>query len=498
MTTQVITRFPPEPNGFLHIGHLKAMIYDFETHPNCFCYLRMDDTNPDAERQEFVDAIIEDVEWLGFKPHKLTYTSDYFDKLYEFAVDLIKAEKAYVDLTKPDKLKEMRYNGEESRYRTNSIEWHLTEFENMRKGKYDEEEAVLRLKIDMHNNNHTLRDPIAYRIKYSPHHRSKDKWCIYPSYDYSHGIIDSLENITHSYCTTEYFVRREQYYWPVNELIKLGHKLVPAYVHEFGKLVVENTVLSKRNILALVDDQKVSGFDDPRLMTIRGLRRRGFTPNILKEIVKNNTSMEKHETLLSEDLINHYLRKTLDITSDRMFAVIDPIKLSVVDLKDNISCLHFNKPKDPNDYHYTQLTKNLYIDKSDFRNQDSPDYYRLAPNKTVRLRFGPFIKYIKHDANYIESEITNPENPKKIKGIIHWVSKEDSAGAIFEIYTSLLKDNKLNEKSKHVYNGYVEKTVMLDLTKTYQFERVGFFKFDRYENNIPVFIRVIDLVDKFN
>ena len=231
----VITRFPPEPNGYLHLGHLKAMMFDFNKHSDCQCILRLDDTNPEAEKQHYVDAIIEDVKWLGLKPYKITYTSDYFDQLYIYAIELIKKNKAYVDLSSGIEIKEKRRAGIESIYRNYPIDWQLEQFEKMNNGEYSEDTAVLRLKIDMQNNNHTLRDPIAYRIKNAPHYRTSNKWKIYPSYDYSHGLVDSLENITYSYCIMEFYIRRDQYYWPVKEL-----GLHCAEVEEFGRLNVEN------------------------------------------------------------------------------------------------------------------------------------------------------------------------------------------------------------------------------------------------------------------
>jgi glutaminyl-tRNA synthetase len=501
--TVIYTRFPPEPNGYLHIGHLKAMLYDFNEHKQSKCYLRLDDTNPEKEKHEYVDNIIDDVKWLGFTPWKITYTSNYFEKLYNFAIDLIKADKAYVDFTIPEKIKEMRYNGIVSEYRNKEVVWQLDQFNNMKNGKYKENEAVLRLKIDMINNNHSLRDPVAYRIKYTPHYKTDTQWCIYPSYDYSHGIVDALENITYSYCTTEFIVRRELYYYPVLELIKLGHKLNPAKVHEFGKLTIENNILSKRNIIKLVQDKKVDGFDDPRLLTIKGLKKRGFTPEILKDMVKNNTTLERHETLLSCSMVDFYLRKHLDKSSNRIFGILRPLKINLKDIGDNIICKHPRKPNSETDYYNTLLTKNIYIEQTDFREVDSKDYYRLAPNKIVRLRYGPFIENIEYSNNKeLLCKIATPEKPKKIKGILHWLSHEDSIPCKFELYDNLLnKDGNYNDNSKLVLDGRVEKEILNDLTQTYQFERLGFFKFDKYSSDdtkIPIFVRVIQLVDKFN
>ena len=495
----IYTRFPPEPNGYIHLGHLKAMMFDFEKYNNCKCFLRLDDTNPESETQEFVDNIIEDTEWLNFNIYKITYTSDYFDILLEYAIALIKNEKAYVDFSSIDQIKSMRKEKIESEYRNKPIEWHLEEFENMRSGKYKENQVVLRLKIDMQNVNGTLRDPIAYRIKYTPHYKTLTKYCIYPSYDYSHGIVDALENITYSYCTMEFYTRRDQYYWPIIELNKLGYNLKPAQVQEFGKLVVENNILSKRNIIKLIKSGEIIGFDDPRLLTIKGLRKRGFTADILRKIINENTSMERNDTLLTEDIIKHYLRTELDKISYRMFAVIDPLSVSIMDQNFERICEHSNHPLNKNFYsHNTILDKNIYIEKSDFKEVDDKNYYRIAPGKIVRLKYADFIKYESHDDNILVVKNIIPENPKKIKGIIHWVSEKDSIECEFEIYDTLLKNNEFNKDSKIIKYGRLEKSALEYLDKILQFERVGFFRFDRFENNKPIFIRIIDLVDKFN
>lgn len=500
MTDEIIyTRFPPEPNGYIHLGHLKAMMFDFEKHKNCKCFLRLDDTNPETETTEFVDSIIEDVNWLNFNIHKITYTSDYFDILLEYVISLIKHNKAYVDFSSSELIKTNRKNGIESEYRNKSIDWNLNEFNNMLSGKYKENEAVLRLKIDMNHINGTLRDPIAYRIKFTPHYKTGNKYCVYPTYDYSHGIVDALENITYSYCTMEFYSRREQYYWPVNELNKIGYNLKPATVQEFGKLVVENNILSKRNIIKFVKSGKISGFNDPRLLTIRGLRKRGFTPEILKNLISENSSMERHETFLTESLIKHYLRTRLDNISYRMFAVVEPLKIIIVDQEEEKICNHPNHPLVPDmGHHITKLNKEIYIEKTDFREIDEKSYYRMAPGKTVRLKYADFIEYVSHDDEKLLVKNTLPKNPKKIKGIIHWVSLEDSIDCKFEIYDTLLINNEYNEKSKIIKYGKIEKSVMHNLDKTFQFERVGFFRYDRTEENIPVFIQIIDLMDKYN
>lgn len=520
-----ITRFPPEPNGYLHMGHLKAMMFDFDlfTAPGSKCILRMDDTNPEAEKEEYVKGICEDVKWLGYQYSDLTYTSDYFPRLYECAVELIKMGHAYVDFSSAEEIKSMRHAGLESKDRSASVETNLENFENMRKGKYEENGAVLRLKIDMQNDNHSLRDPIAYRIKYTPHIRTKSEWCIYPSYDYSHGLVDAFELITDSFCTMEFFVRREQYYWPV---LKLKEKfgLKPATVLEFGRLNIEGVELSKRKIVPLIEKGIIGGFDDPRLFTIRGLKRRGFTPEILKKIV-SHAGMGRTPTTIAKSLIDYELRTILDRDSHRVFAVMDPLYVKIVnnDLSEKSAssrmCDHPNHPSDKTkSTHTTELTENIVIEKSDFRSVDSPDYYRLAPGKVIRLRYADFVEYVSHDGKCITVRDCVPDKPKKIKGVIHWV-KADAPKIIFEIYDDLYdSDGVVKPNSQiHRHNGMIENYVedyLVEHVKesdenrsniVFQFERLGYFKFDRFvidfeKDNapIPVFIRIIDLADKYN
>jgi glutaminyl-tRNA synthetase len=503
--TEIITRFPPEPNGYLHLGHLKAMSFDFDLHHQGKCILRLDDTNPEAEKQEYVDSIIEDVKWLGFNPWKITYTSDYFQQLYDFAIELIKKDKAYVDFSNTELIKEERHKGIESKYRNYPTDFHLAEFNNMKNGIYKESEAVLRLKIDMQNLNHTLRDPIAYRIKFTPHFRTGSSWVIYPSYDYSHGLVDALEYITYSYCTMEFYVRREQYYWPV---IQLG--LIPAEVHEFGRLNVDNNVLSKRKIIKLIEDKYVDSFDDPRLLTVKGLRRRGFTPDILKKIISTCVTkiMQRSDMTMSQGFIQHCLREVLDVTAKRAFAVLDPIHININDLTTDKLCQHPNHPinKELGD-HITLLSSDIYIESSDFKEIDEKNYYRLAPGKTVRLKYADFIQYESHKklddlsgTSPIKINTSNiiPPNPKKIKGVIHWVSHKGAVPAKFELFNQLIVDDKYNPESKIIMNGYIENFVAEHLEEIFQFERLGYFKFDRMENDVPIFIRVIELVDKYN
>jgi glutaminyl-tRNA synthetase len=493
--TEIYTRFPPEPNGFIHIGHLKAMMYDFNKHENCKCILRFDDTNPDKESWDFVNNIKEDVKWLEFEPYKITFTSDYFHLLYEYAIELIKNDLAYVDFSPPEKISEDRHTGTESLYRNASISINLQEFEAMKNGEYDEKDCILRLKINMKHSNHVMRDPLAYRIKKTPHYKTGDKWCIYPSYDFSHGIIDAIENITYSYCTTEFLIRRELYYWPIEQLNKLGKNLKASDVTEFGKLVVENNILSKRNIIKLVADKVMDGFDDPRLLTIRGLKRRGYTPTILKNIVQF-ASMGRSDQMFANDMIKHHLRKELDENAPRVYGVVKPLLVEIENFQETpIICMHQNHPKSK-DTHETILTKNLYIESSDFREVDDPDFYRLAPGKTIRLRYGPFIQYVSHTSEKIICRIVEPEKPKKVKGIIHWVSAdpEYSTKVKYIIYNDVMINKELNQNSKEEYIGYLE-NYAINSVDSMQLERVGYFKYDHTYEDIKVFIRVVELND---
>ncbi len=496
MSSNKITRFPPEPNGYLHIGHCKSIFINWEQGNSC--HLRLDDTNPSAEKQEYVDNIIEDVQWLGFDVGTITYSSDHFDKLYEYAKLLIANSYAYVDFTDKETMREQRHQGIENEYRSKSIEWNKEQFELMKSGKYKKNECVLRLKIDMKNSNHTLRDPIAYRINYTPHYRTGTNWVIYASYDYSHGIIDALEGITHSYCTDEFFIRREQYYWALNKLIELGVDLKPAQVHEYGKLSIQNNILSKRNINKLVNDGLVSDYSDPRLLTIKGLRRRGFTPSMIKSIVETS-SMERHETIVNTDFIDHIMRNELGNTATRVFGIIDPIEVVVIEHdKFTQTSSHPDFPGPNSHSHTINISHKIYIEREDFRDTHDKSYYRYTPENIVRLRYNDFTQMVSWDNNSITVKRIDPPNPKKVKGCISWVSDTDAIQVIYELYTDLAPDGCFNPSSKKVVKGYIQKYALEpeNISKIFQLERVGYFKFDRYEDEFPVFIRITGLYDK--
>ena len=482
-----ITRFPPEPNGFLHIGHCKSLLINYGDGKSC--HLRLDDTNPSTESELFVTEIISDMKWLGYDPGIITYTSDYFNALYDFACILIKNGHAYVDFSESETIKEERHNGIENVYRAMPPEIHLKEFENMKNKKYAAGEAVLRLKIDMSNCNHTLRDPIAYRINYFPHFKTGETWCIYPSYDYSHGIVDAVENVTISYCTDEFYIRRDLYYWTTTALNKLGLNLVPANVHEFGKLTVENNTLSKRNIKKLIDNGEVSGYDDPSLLTVRGMRKRGYTPEIIKAIA-GCSGLGKVKTVVSMKLVHHLLISHYNPSAIRCFAVINPIKCVITNLSEEKICSHPHIPNSPDHSHTTVISKELYIENDDFRLEHDDDYYRLSPkNKMVRLKFFDIVKYENVIDNIVYVSACNLKKDKSVKSTIHWLSVKHSVPAKFIFIDA---ENPL---VKNIYDGFVENYALEcgdDIV--FEFERIGYFKLlYKDENNVPFYLRIVYL-----
>lgn len=492
------TRFPPEPNGFLHLGHVKAMFIDFGRSEDCI--LRMDDTNPETETAEYVTAIKEDVEWMGYKPSRFTATSDYFDKLHEYACQLIASGDAYVDFTPGPAMREMRHAGEESTWRNATPEANAEEFKKMTAGHYEEGTATLRLKIDMKHNNHTLRDPVAYRICKTPHYKTGTHWCVYPSYDYSHGIVDALEGITHSYCTNEFFVRRELYTWPV---IKLG--LTPATVEEFGRLGIDGNVLSKRHINRYVREGSVSGYDDPRLLTIRGLRRRGWTSAALRAFISSVYSESSNEFALTDaivgwQLMDFHLRSCWS-TAPRAFAVVRPLFVVLDGCELNRECLHprSGSATDTDTSHNTLLANHIFIEQDDYRETDDSNFYRVSPSNVVRLRWASLFIYGPHivDGCLHMTAVADAPAGKKVRGTIHWVSEAGSVPALFEHYSDPVVDHsgKIRPESRVLHAGYVEKAVMNALDTPYQFERLGFYKFDRYEGDKPVFIRIVSLAE---
>lgn len=498
---KVITRFPPEPNGYLHIGHAKAMRFSFTSAAAVggYTYLRLDDTNPEKETKEFIDSIEENVHWLGYKPWKITYASNYFEDLYNIAIKLIKEGKAYVCNQSKAEMSEYRNQKRDSPYRNRTVEENLKLFEMMKQGRFEEKECCLRMKIDMKHDNPCMRDPVAYRIKYVPHPHAGTKWCIYPTYDFTHCLNDSLENITHSLCTLEFEIRRDSYYW----LLEAADMYRP-FVWEYSRLNLTKNVLSKRKLTQLVTTHTVNGWDDPRMLTINGLRRRGYTNDSINNFVDQvGVTRRGNENIISIKVLENAIKNDLDKKAPRTLAVIEPIKVTLSNIKENIvvDSFLFPKLKEQGGIRKLNLTKVIYIDRVDFREKDDKDFFGLTPNQEVGLKYAGSIKIdeIKRDANGNVAELvcTYSSESKKLKGRIHWISELDGVKSEVRIYDYLFlsddpthKDDEnsshdpmddLNPKSLVVkLESLVHKDVCKD-TKAfdhYQFERLGFFVTD--------------------
>lgn len=526
---RVHTRFPPEPNGYLHIGHAKAICISFGIARDYrgLCNLRFDDTNPEKEEVEYVDSIREDVRWLGFDwADREYYASDYFDQIYQHALTLIKKGKAYVCDLSPDEQRRHRGTltapGKDSPYRGRTVEENLDLFEQMRRGEFDEGTRVLRAKIDMASPNITMRDPTLYRIKKASHHRTGDKWCIYPMYDFTHCISDSIEGITHSLCTLEFENNRPLYDW---FLIELGiHR--PQQI-EFARLNLSHTVLSKRVLLKLVQQKTVSGWDDPRMPTISGFRRRGFTPSSIRNFC-DRIGVAKFNSTIDVVVLENALREELNKTALRRMAVMDPLKVVITDYPEGKTELMdaTNNPEDPAaGMRKIPFSRELYIERDDFRETPPPKFFRLAPGQEVRLRYGYFIKCQKvvKDAagNIVEVHCThdpatrggnNPPDGRKVKGTIHWVSAKDAAQAEVRLYDHLFeaKDpaavaegqdifSNLNPDSLKVVPGAFLEPALKEAQpgQHFQFERLGYFFADPLDSKpgTPVFNRTVTLRD---
>eukprot|EP01111_Echinosteliopsis_oligospora_P012983 TRINITY_DN4544_c0_g1_i2.p1 TRINITY_DN4544_c0_g1~~TRINITY_DN4544_c0_g1_i2.p1 ORF type:complete len:782 (-),score=211.80 TRINITY_DN4544_c0_g1_i2:3-2348(-) len=495
---RIYTRFPPEPNGYLHIGHAKSMNLNFgyaKKH-NGVCYLRFDDTNPEKEEHEYFNSIIDSVKWLGWQPWKITYSSHYFPQLYTLALDLIRRGKAYVCHETKEEMKEGRASGRPSRFRDRSVEENLKLFDDMRKGKYDEGTAVLRMKGDMQNPNPNMRDLVAYRIKYTPHPISGSDWCVYPSYDYTHCLVDSIEDITHSLCTLEFETRRESYNWLIDVL-----DLYRPVVWEYSRLNLSNTVLSKRKLIRLVKEGYVRGWDDPRMSTLNGFRRKGYTAAAINNFCEG-IGVTRAPNMIPYSLLEHYLRLDLDPRSHRAFAVLNPVKVTIT----NLPADHYeqitiaNHPYNDLGTHVVPFTNTLYIERSDFRTKDEKGYYGLAPEKEVILKYAYSIKCtsFNQDASGNVSEIfvtVDKTNPNKVKGVLHWVaeSKKDKSPLKVEIrlYESLFNSEDINDlgndwladlnpNSLTVVDGALADVSLAGAAvwNKYQFERQGFFVVD--------------------
>jgi len=507
---RVHTRFPPEPNGYLHIGHAKSICLNFglAKEYNGLCNLRFDDTNPVKEDVEYVDSIKADVEWLGFKwEGEPRYASDYFDALYGYAIELIKKGLAYVDELSPEEMREYRGTltepGKNSPYRDRSVEENLALFERMKNGEFAEGTLSLRAKIDMASPFMVMRDPVIYRIKFATHHQTGDKWCIYPMYDFTHCISDAIERITHSLCTLEFQDNRRLYDW-VLENISIERPLPHQY--EFSRLNLEGTLTSKRKLLKLVNEGIVDGWNDPRMPTISGLRRRGYTPASLREFCRR-IGVTKQDNVVEYSALESCIRDDLNQNAPRAMAVIDPVRVVIENFEGEEMLTAPNHPNRPElGERQLPFTKEIYIDRADFREEANKQYKRLVLGKEVRLRNAYVIKaeHVEKDAN---GEITtifctydpetlgkNPADGRKVKGVIHWVSSTHNHPAEFRLYERLFTvpnpgaeeniESVLNPTSLVVKHGFVEQSLgNVEAEKGYQFEREGYFCADSKDSH---------------
>ncbi|KAI0524077.1 hypothetical protein KFK09_003441 [Dendrobium nobile] len=521
---KVITRFPPEPNGYLHIGHAKAMFINFglAKERNGSCYLRFDDTNPEAEKKEYIDHIQEIVQWMGWQPFKVTYSSDYFQELYDLAVLLIQRGLAYVDHQPPEEIKEYREKKLNSPWRDRPISESLKLFDDMRRGLIEEGKATLRMKQDMQSENKNMYDLIAYRIKFTPHPHAGDKWCIYPSYDYTHCIVDSLENITHSLCTLEFEIRRPSYYW-----LLMALDIYQPYVWEYSRLNISNTVMSKRKLNRLVTEKWVDGWDDPRLMTLAGLRRRGVSSTSINSFIRGIGITRSDNSMIRYDRLEYHIREELNKSAPRAMVVLNPLKIVITNL-DSESRMSLDAKmwpdapsEDASSFYKVPFTNVVYIERTDFRLKDSKDYYGFAPGKTVLLRYAFPIKCTEviygNDSESI-AEIRaeyDPLKKTKPKGVLHWVAQPypgvEPLKVEVRIFDKLfLSENPaelenwladLNPTSKEVISeAYaVPSLVNAVVGDRFQFERLGYFAVDPDSTKEKlVFNRTVTLRDSYS
>ena len=514
---KIMTRFPPEPNGYLHIGHAKAMRFSFTSAAAAggHTYLRLDDTNPEKETKEFIDSIQENVQWLGYTPWKITYASNYFEELHAIAISLIKKGKAYVCNQSKEEMAEYRNAKRDSPYRNRTVEENLKLFEMMRQGRFEEKECCLRMKIDMKHDNPCMRDPVAYRIKYVPHPHAGDKWCIYPTYDFTHCLNDSLENITHSLCTLEFEIRRDSYYW----LLEAAEMYRP-FVWEFSRLNLTRCVLSKRKLTQLVTTHTVNGWDDPRMLTINGLRRRGYTSDSINNFVDTvGVTRRGNENVISIKVLENAIKKDLDKSAPRTLAVIDPIKITLTNLKENIvvDSLVFPSLKEKSEVRKLTVSKVIYIDRVDFKEEADKNFFGLTPSQEVGLKYAGNIKVEKvikdQKGKVVELECTYDDEKKKTKSRIHWISEIDGTRAEIRLYDYLFlhddpteggtKDpmDDLNDKSLVIkLDSFVNKDICakMKVFDHFQFERLGFFVCDpdtQLDKGRYVFNLTVDLGD---
>jgi len=528
---EVVTRFPPEPNGYLHIGHAKAISLSFglAQQYNGKCNLRFDDTNPVTEEDEYVQAIKEDISWLGFEWASEYYTSDYFNQLYEWAIKLIKKGKAYVDDSSAEEISASRGTptrpGKESPYRNRSVEENLQLLGGMRNGEFNDGEHVLRAKIDMASTNMHMRDPAMYRIKKAEHHRTGDKWCVYPMYDFAHGQSDYIEGITHSLCTLEFEVHRPLYDWFLDQILDDPNSYRPRQT-EFARLNINYTIMSKRKLLQLVEEGHVSGWDDPRMSTISGMRRRGYTPASIRNFTEK-VGIAKRNNIIDVALLEHSVREDLNKVSQRAFAVLDPIKVILTNYPEDQEdgMIAVNNPEDENaGKRPIKFGRELYIERDDFMEDPPKKFFRLGPGRTVRLKYGFIIKcndFIKDESGkitelyceyYQESRSGSDTSGIKVKGAIHWLPVKHAVPAEIRMYDRLFsaedpaghKDKDflefLNPDSLKVIKHALIEESFRDAKPLdhFQFERKGYFNAD-YDTSSekPVFNLTVTLRDSW-
>lgn len=522
---RLLTRFPPEPNGYIHIGHAKSICLNFGLAQKYGggTNLRFDDTNPVTEDTEYVESIKNDVKWLGFSWTNEMYASDYFDQLFKYAKKLINKGLAYVDDNSAEEMAKQKGTpnapGEESQYRSRTIEENLTLFEGMANGDFAEGSRVLRAKVDMTSSNMLMRDPIIYRIKFAEHHRTGNKWCIYPMYDFAHGQSDSIEGITHSICTLEFVSHRELYDWFLEKL-----EIFPSKQYEFARLNLTYTIMSKRKLLQLVNEGHVSGWDDPRMPTISGMRRRGYTPKSIVDFC-DRIGIQKRDNLIDVSLLEFFVREDLNKTSTRVMAVFDPLKVVIDNLPEGSSelCSLENNPEDTESGHrIVNFTREIYIEQGDFMQSPPAKYFRLSPGGMVRLKGAYIIKceeVIENEdgsikelrCTYIPSSKSGAdESGIKVKGVIQWVSASEGVESEVRIYDRLFKVEDLsaeegdfkayiNENSLETIKAFVEPSLLnARLGDRYQFMRNGYFVPDTdFTPERPIFNKTVGLKEGF-
>jgi len=524
---RVQTRFPPEPNGYLHIGHSKSICLNFGLAKkyNGKCNLRFDDTNPEKEEVEYVESIKEDIQWLGFQWDNEFYASDYFDKLYDFAVALIKKGLAYVEDASSEEMAKQKGTpttpGVNSACRSRSVDENLELFTRMKNGEFADGTHVLRAKIDMAHDNMIMRDPVIYRIKHAEHHRTGNTWCIYPMYDFAHGQSDSIEEITHSVCTLEFIPHRDLYNWCIEKL-----EIFPSHQYEFARLNMSYTLMSKRKLLILVNEKFVEGWDDPRMPTISGFRRRGYTPESIREFC-DKIGVAKRDNMIDLSLLDFCLRDHLNQIALRRMAVLDPIKLIITNYPEHITEEFLDAENNPEDSHAGHRSlpfgKELWIERTDFMEDAPKKYFRLGPGLQVRLKSAYIVEchdFKKDEAGQItevhcryfpESKSGNDTSGIKVKGTIHWVSCAHAKDAEIRLYDRLftvenpaaseeeLKDI-LNPESLHIIPHAKIEPALLTASKTdkFQFLRLGYFCLDKHSSaDKLVFNRTVGLKDSW-